>query len=78
MQGEPNKGEPMATETLKKLRNLTSASDQTGLSPWTIRRWAYTGKIASHKLGTRLMIPQSEIDRLITESERPRLEAVAQ
>ncbi len=64
----------MAAEPQRKLRNLTSASDQTGLSPWTLRRWAYAGRISSHKLGTRLMIPQSEIDRLITESERPRLE----
>ena len=54
------------------LRNLTQSAEQTGLSPWTLRRWAYDGKIASHKLGTRLMIPQSELDRLISESFRPR------
>lgn len=57
----------------QKLRNLNQASEQLGLSSWTLRRWAYDGKIASAKLGTRLMIPQSEIDRIVEESMRPRL-----
>lgn len=66
----------MATETEIVLRSLTAASEQTGLSPWTWRRWAYDGKVTSHKVGTRLLIPQSEIDRVIRESCRPRLTAV--
>ena len=59
-----------------RLMNLTSAAEQLGLSPWTIRAWAYSGKIASHKLGTRLMIPTSEIDRVIAKTERPRLSEI--
>lgn len=45
-----------------------------GLSRWTIRRWAYDGKIASVKMGRRLMIPVSELERLVTEGTRPALE----
>lgn len=42
-----------------------------GISRWTVRRWAYDGKIGSVKMGRRLMIPVSELDRLVTEGTRP-------
>jgi hypothetical protein len=45
-----------------------------GVSIWTLRQWAYKGKISSHKLSTRLMFDRAELDRVITESERPRLQ----
>jgi len=47
----------------------------TGLSPWTWRRWAYDGKVASVKAGKRLLIPASEVDRVMREGLRPALEA---
>lgn len=43
-----------------------------GISVWTWRRWAQTGKIASHKVSTRLLISRSEFERLMQESLRPR------
>lgn len=43
-----------------------------GVSPFTIRDWCRNRKIASHKLGTRLLVPREEIDRLLAESLRPR------
>jgi excisionase family DNA binding protein len=42
-----------------------------GISVWTARQWAYSGKISSHKLGTKLSIPVSEVDRVCAESVRP-------
>jgi hypothetical protein len=42
-------------------------------SRWSWRRDAYEGKIASVKLGTKLLIPVSEIRRVIAEGTRPRL-----
>jgi hypothetical protein len=45
-----------------------------GLSVWTARRDAYIGKIDSVKLGGKLLIPASEVDRLIRENMRPRLD----
>lgn len=46
-----------------------------GISVWTARQWAYTGKIASHKLGTKLSIPVSELDRVCADTARPALSA---
>ena len=42
-------------------------------SVWTARQWAYRGKIASCKAGKRLLIPTSEVARLIAENTRPYL-----
>ncbi len=58
----------------KKIHSVSHAGEMLGLSPWTIRQWCYSGKIASHKLGTRLMVPHSEIERVLSESLRPRLQ----
>lgn len=52
---------------------VAGAEDLTGISRWTWRRWAYDGKIASVKLGKRLLIPCAEISRLVAENTRPRL-----
>jgi excisionase family DNA binding protein len=44
-----------------------------GISVWTARQWAYSGKITSHKLGTKLAIPVSELDRVCAATARPAL-----
>jgi len=56
-----------------QLLGVAEAEALTGISKWTWRRWSYDGKIASVKLGKRLLIPVSEIERLVTENTRPRL-----
>jgi excisionase family DNA binding protein len=49
-----------------------------GISHFTVRAWCRSGKMAYRKLGTRLMIPQTEIERILSESLRDRkTEAVA-
>jgi excisionase family DNA binding protein len=45
------------------------------ISVWTARQWAYRGKIASCKAGKHLLIPASEISRLIAQNTRPALDA---
>jgi excisionase family DNA binding protein len=57
---------------------VAEAETITGVSKWTWRRWAYDGKVASVKLGKRLLIPTSEIERLVSENTRPRLAEVRQ
>jgi excisionase family DNA binding protein len=59
------------TEKPERLVSVAAAADRLGLSVWTLRNWAYAGKLASCKLGGRLLIPESEIERAITESLRP-------
>lgn len=53
--------------------SVNEAGQMTGLSSWTWRRWAYIGQIASVKAGRRLLIPRTEIDRVMSEGFRPRL-----
>jgi len=56
-----------------ELVSVQGAEKMTGRSRWSWRRDAYEGKIASVKLGAKLLIPVSEIRRVIAESTRPRL-----
>ena len=53
--------------------SVADAEAVTGVSRWTWRRWAYCGRVSSVKLGKRLLIPASEITRLVAENMRPRL-----
>jgi excisionase family DNA binding protein len=41
-----------------------------GLSVRTVRAWAAAGRIASCKLGSRVMIPSSEVERVVKETQR--------
>jgi hypothetical protein len=57
-----------------ELVSVQSAEIMTGRSRWSWRRDAYEGKIASVKLGAKLLIPISEVRRVIAENTRPRLQ----
>ena len=63
----------MKTQTAHKLLTIQEAADTLSLSVWTLRSWAYAGRISSHKLGKRLMVSREELDRIVAETERPRL-----
>lgn len=54
-----------------KLLSVAEAEIMTGVSRWTWRRWAYDGKVASVKLGKRLLVPAAEVERLVAEGTRP-------
>lgn len=54
--------------------SVQSAEIMTGRSRWSWRRDAYEGKISSVKLGAKLLIPISEVRRVIAENTRPRLQ----
>jgi excisionase family DNA binding protein len=54
---------------------VAEAEARTGVSRWTWRRWAYDGKVSSVKLGRRLLIPASEITRLVAANTRPRMDS---
>lgn len=57
---------------------VKDAAQRLGISVWTLRKLAYLGDIASVKLGVKLLIPESELVRLIQEGLRPRRSAAAQ
>lgn len=58
-----------------RLVGVDKAAEMTGISVWTWRRWCYAGRCASVKLGRRLLIPVSELDRLISAGTRDALQA---
>jgi hypothetical protein len=63
----------LKTEIETELVSVQGAETMTGRSRWSWRRDAYEGRIASVKLGARLLIPVSELRRVIAENTRPRL-----
>jgi excisionase family DNA binding protein len=52
---------------MEALRSIHITAERLGVSPWTIRSWASNGRLKSVKLGSRRMIPESEILRIISE-----------
>jgi excisionase family DNA binding protein len=57
----------------KDLISVPEAAARLGLRPVTIRMWAAARKISRVKLGRRVLIPASEIERLIECSTIPAL-----
>ena len=64
-------------EEIDGLMAIAKAVALTGLSDSTLRRYAYDGKVSSAKIGTRLLIPKSEILRIVTANLRPRRKDLA-
>jgi excisionase family DNA binding protein len=56
----------------EKLHPVKDAARLLGISVWTLRKKAYDGDVASVKIGVKLLIPESEIERLIRDGLRPR------
>jgi excisionase family DNA binding protein len=50
-----------------ELVGIEVAAAMLSISPWTIRRWVCDRRITSCKIGTRRLIPATEINRLISE-----------
>jgi hypothetical protein len=64
-----NRPKPIEREYL----GVDQAETLSGRSRWSWRRDAYEGRIASVKVGRRLLIPIAEIRRVMSEGMRPRL-----
>jgi excisionase family DNA binding protein len=54
-----------------KLYKVSEAAEITGLSVATWRSWILHRRIAVVRLGRAVRVPQSELDRLITEGTSP-------
>ena len=59
-----------------ELLGMAEAEEMTGRSRWSWRRDCYSGAVASVKIGAKLLIPISEVRRVIAENTRPRLQDV--
>ena len=58
---------------LDELLPIKIFSERLGISIWTGRGYCYSGKVSSVKLGAKLLVPASEVSRLISENFRPRV-----
>jgi excisionase family DNA binding protein len=63
-----------AIESAPEVIRVQEFARRLQISVWTARQWAYRGKIATCKAGKHLLVPASEVSRLIAENARPRLE----
>ena len=57
---------------MDKLLSVEQTADLLGVSKWTIRAWIAQGKLKSAKLGSRRLVPQSEVERVIADATIPR------
>jgi hypothetical protein len=64
----------VGAKVVPELLSVQDAEIMTGRSRWSWRRDAYDGRVTSVKLGAKLLIPVSEIHRVIAEGTRPRLD----
>jgi excisionase family DNA binding protein len=53
---------------LDQLLSIEQSAKVLGVSVWTLRKWIADGKIRSAKLGSRRLIPVSELKRFINEA----------
>lgn len=51
----------------KRLNSIDRTAERLDVSPWTIRAWIAKGLIVSIKLGTRRLITESEVQRIMQE-----------
>jgi hypothetical protein len=63
--------EPKPVE--REYLGVDEAETLSGRSRWTWRRDCYAGRVASCKVGRRLLIPIDEVRRVMSEGYRPRL-----
>jgi hypothetical protein len=62
----------VAAEIQPELIGVGEAQILSGVSKWTWRSYAYQRLIESVKIGNRLLVPISEVRRMIREGTRPR------
>ena len=55
---------------MKRLMTIKDAAAQLSLSHWSIRRFIRQGSLRSVRIGRRVLIEMSELDRLIEEGRQ--------
>jgi hypothetical protein len=55
--------------------SVDEAEAMTGRSRWSWRKDAYSGRIGSSKVGRRLFLQKSDVERVMAEGFRPAISA---
>jgi excisionase family DNA binding protein len=56
---------------VKALKSVVEAAGLLGISPWTVRSFIRTGKLKPVRIGRRVLLPETELERLVAESQGP-------
>jgi excisionase family DNA binding protein len=59
----------MEISTREERYNVNAAASRLGLSHWTVRSWCRSGRLEHYKLGSKIFIAASEINRVIDQSK---------
>ncbi len=60
------------------LMSVDEVATYLGLRPATIRRWVFERRLATVKLGRRVLIRRETVEELVKRNERPALYTTAQ
>lgn len=55
---------------MERLLSIQEASEILGLSSWTIRRWIQIKRLVPVRLGSRVLLEESELRRVIQEGKK--------
>ena len=55
---------------MQPLRNVEQAAELLGISRWTVRSYIKTGKLKAVRLGRRVLLEESELERLVDEGRK--------
>ena len=47
---------------------LARAASELGVSAWIVRQWCHSGRVGHYRLRNLIMMPESEIQRLLRDS----------
>ena len=59
-----------ATGFPEQLLSVEETASLLSISTWTVRAWVRSGRLSSVKLGARVLLPASEIQRVIDGARR--------
>ncbi|MGO8718715.1 MAG: helix-turn-helix domain-containing protein [Acidobacteriaceae bacterium] len=62
------------TDSIPKLLTLLAVAETLSVSPHTVRKMVRDGRLRPTRICRRLLFSPVEIDHMIAESERPRLQ----
>ena len=51
------------------LMSIEEAAGLLRISPWTVRAWIREGRLRPVRLGRRVLLSETELERLVTESQ---------
>jgi len=59
-------------KNMNALMSIEKAAELLSISKWTVRDYIRSGKLRPVRLGRRVLLSESELERLVTESQQPR------